>query len=213
MRQSFAITSAPAAEPVSVSEVKQYLRVDGSSDDDLLTDMIVAARGMAEEYLRRSLITQTVKLTMDWFPRRENGDWWDGVREIAISELSHEEDYIKLPMAPIQSISSIVTYSDGNQASTFSASNYRLDAAGARVMLNDGQVWPSDLRARQAVEITYVAGYGDEASDVPAAIRQAIMQMVNSLYNSRGCDSGISDSAKMLMRPYRIIDETHNGLR
>lgn len=213
MRQSTTVTTAPAVEPVTVDTAKAYLRVDGTTDDGLLADMIQSAREMVEAYLRRSLITQTIKLTLDWFPMTRSDQWFDGVQEIAVSELYRGADYIKLPLGDVQSITSLVTYNQGNTAATFNSSNYYLDAAGDRLILNDGQVWPSDLRDTQAIEVTYVAGYGDAASDVPASIKQGILQVVNALYNGRGCDSGIPDSAGKLLSPYRILGENYNGLR
>mgnify|MGYP000365478232 CR=1 FL=1 len=62
------ISSEPAVEPISLAEAKAHLRVDTSADDSLITSLIVAARKYFEERTRRSLITQSWKLTLDDFP-------------------------------------------------------------------------------------------------------------------------------------------------
>ncbi|MEQ1790660.1 MAG: head-tail connector protein, partial [Rickettsiales bacterium] len=54
--------SAPATEPITLAEAKLYLRVDSSSEDNLITDLIVAARMSAEAWLKNSLISQSWKL-------------------------------------------------------------------------------------------------------------------------------------------------------
>lgn len=51
----------PSEEPVSLEEVKKHLNVDYIHDDNLIMSYIVAAREYAEEYTRRSFVTQTWK--------------------------------------------------------------------------------------------------------------------------------------------------------
>ena len=65
----YTLVSAPATEPVSLAEVKSYLRIDGTADDAVLTILIASARRSAEEYTKRAFITQTWQLTLDRFGR------------------------------------------------------------------------------------------------------------------------------------------------
>src|SRR5690242_9322203 len=81
-------TSAPATEPVSLSEAKLFLRVDGTEEDAQITDCIEAARDSAEQYLRRSLITQNWSL---WLDSQVGGHIW-------------------LPMGPVQNMSAVYTH-------------------------------------------------------------------------------------------------------
>jgi uncharacterized phiE125 gp8 family phage protein len=48
----------PALEPLTLAETKLYLRVDHPDDDQAILRLIQTAREAAEEYLRRSLLTQ-----------------------------------------------------------------------------------------------------------------------------------------------------------
>ena len=65
---SFGIYSAPSIEPVSVEELKLFARIDGEDEDSMLAAIIVAVRMATEEYLKRSLITQTVRAAIDFWP-------------------------------------------------------------------------------------------------------------------------------------------------
>src|SRR3954471_1677907 len=58
-------TGAPAVEPLTLGEAKAFLRVDGTDDDMLIADLIVAVRMLAEGWLRRSLIGQSWQLAFD----------------------------------------------------------------------------------------------------------------------------------------------------
>jgi uncharacterized phiE125 gp8 family phage protein len=55
-----------------------------------------------------------------------------------------------------------------------------------RMILNTGETWPTALRDRNAIEIEYEAGFGADASAVPATIKRAIAQTAGYLYENRG---------------------------
>lgn len=201
------VVSAPATEPVSLTEAKAWLKVDTSDDDTLITELIQVAREAAENYTRRAFVTQTLKLTLDRFPiYRGNGRFeQDGIFEVSVPyALGADSGQIFLPRAPIQSVTSIVTYDDDNNSSTVSTSIYRLDAVADRVFLNESQTWPTDLRDYAAIEVTYVAGYG-AASAVPASIKAAIKMHILRMYDGRTvCD--MPSNCMALLDQYRIVD-------
>lgn len=197
MRKSVVLITPPASEPVTLAEVKSWARIDSDDENTLITSLIVAARQEAEKYLKRALITQTWELTLD-AGKSYLDNLGDGVYDLPITALySGLPDTITLPYAPIQSITSVKTFDLDNTESTFSASNYTLDTAGSRFVMNYGSIWTSNLRYEAAVKIRYVAGYGSGA-DVPQAIKIAIMSYVADVYESRGiCDTVTDPLAKM----------------
>ena len=161
------LVTGPDVEPVSKAEAKLHCRVDISDDDDLITALIVAARELCETITQRALITQTWDLVMD--------DWPGG-------------DVLSLPLAPLQSITSIsYTDEDGN-SDTFSADNYVTDTESqpGRAALKSTASWPSTtLQEIAGVRVRFVAGYGDAGSDVPQSIRQAMLLLIGHWYEQR----------------------------
>lgn len=208
--QSIKVTSQPALEPVSVAEIKNFLRIDITADDGLISDLIIAARQLAEEYTRRKFISTAITLTLDCWPTSRGEMWWDGSRDGYIGEIDGHAKFIRLPYAPILSVTSITTYDDDSVASVYDAANYRLDEAG-RVYLNQGAVWPINLRDYNAIAVAYAAGYGTSPSSVPAAIRHGIKITVASMYENRECFE-MPMAAKSALMPYRIMDERTNGV-
>ena len=58
MRQ-IKINSETGSEIVSLTEMKNYLRVDHAFDNTLITDMITQARQIIENYLSRDIVAKT----------------------------------------------------------------------------------------------------------------------------------------------------------
>ena len=58
-------TVAPEAEPVTLSEAKQPLRIDHDSEDALLEGLLRAAREEVEASCGLALVAQSWRLTLD----------------------------------------------------------------------------------------------------------------------------------------------------
>jgi uncharacterized phiE125 gp8 family phage protein len=168
----------PSVEPVTLAEAKLYLRVDTSNDDTLITDLITSARQMAENWLRRSLITQTWKLSYD-----------DGIPQM-----------VWLPMGIVSSISSVVVFNQDGSSSTIAPTTYWLNAAQNALTMYQRI---SGFR----VEITYVAGYGATSASVPKPIKQGILTHIANLYDCRGEESNamLPEQTAALYMPYREV--------
>lgn len=185
---NFQVTVAPTIEPVDLEEVQRHLRIDDPDDAPQLNFLIGAARAQVEEYLGRALLTQTIVYRLDCFPSRA----------------------IRLPRAPLQSVSSI-EYVDGDGATqTLSSSLYQVDSSSepARVLPVYGGYWPVTRPTMNAVTITYVAGW-TAASAVPAPIRQAILMRIHDLKMNggdvaRGSVAQLPNASKHLLSPYRM---------
>jgi hypothetical protein len=203
-RHSLTVVTAPAALPVSVADMQAYL-VIGSQDAAMIEGFIVAAAGAMEQYLRASIGTQTLRLTMDGFSG--GGDesllrLGPGVHTGSYVHLTGGADRVDLPRGPVQSVTSITTYDRANASSVFDGANYRVDVAGDRVYLNEGRTWPDNLRATAAVEIVYVAGF----NPLPPAIGQGLKQHVAAMYECRSaCD--MPRAAQSIVDSYRRFDE------
>jgi len=159
------VTTAPVNEPWTLSDVKNYLKVDTSADDTLITTLISAARQAAESYLNMALITQTITEKLD--------------------RLNSPTLY--LSVSPVISVSNFQYADSQNTTQTFASTNYVVDmySKPARLSLAYGKTWPTLYGNINDVTITYTAGFGTEASGVPTQIRQAMLMMIADSYDNR----------------------------
>jgi uncharacterized phiE125 gp8 family phage protein len=171
---SLVLITAPAVEPITLVEARAHLRItaDGSppthADDDYVTALIQAARQHLDGkdgWLNRALITQTWELVLDEFPDQE----------------------IRIPLPPLQSITSI-KYDDADGVEqTVDPANYVVDtkAQPGWVVPVSTYSWPSTMDTINAVRVRFAAGYGAAGTNVPMPIRQAMLLLVGAWYQSR----------------------------
>lgn len=185
------LQSAPASEPVTLQEAKDHCRVEVSTDDTFITNLIVTARGMVEAFTRRALITQTWDFWLDFFPC---------------------DDRIKLPRPPLSSVSFVKYYDTDAVLQTMSSSDYQVDDKKIRgaVVLKYNAQWPTTEYGRiNAVNVRAICGYGNAAA-VPQQLKQAILVTVDDLYNNRGSiligtiSAKLPIGAQILAMPYRV---------
>lgn len=210
------LVTAPATEPITASEAKSFLRVSSSAEDTFITALIVAARRYVENYTGRALVTQTWRMWLDQFPvePRKGGGWWDGVREELISSSYATKRSLEIPKAPVSAVSSITTFADDSNETetTFASTNYIVDTVSPlpRIVLKTGSTWPVDLRAANAIKVTFTAGYG-AASAVPDDIKQAMYLLIGHWFENRqevitGTISvQVEQASQALLQPYRIL--------
>lgn len=165
------VVTAPTVEPVGVDEVRDHARISIHDDDPLIALHIKAAREYVTESIQRALINTTYRLRMDsWCDKR----YADG-------------EVIRLPMGPVSSVSSVQYVDPAGTTTTLSASGYVVDTDSRIARLYPGYclVWPPIRVQRQAVTVTYVAGYGATSASVPECIRRAICLLASHWYENR----------------------------
>lgn len=177
------LVAAPAEEPVTTAEAKSWARVEHSADDADIASLVKAAREMAEKLTGRAFVSQTWRLSLDCFPYAWTG--WGGIRNVPPPDPGPWS--VRLPKAPLQSVSSVQYYDLADALQTLAAAAYDVDAAHdpGRLSLAFGQVWPVTRPKPGAVRITFVAGYG-AATAVPEAIKLALKIAVAFWYENRG---------------------------
>lgn len=132
-------TSPPMGEPISLTEAKLHLRVDGSTDDTLITSLIKAAREYCEAFQGRTYMATTFQMKMD--------DW--------------PNDTMKMPNAPLWSVDSITYVDSGGTTQTCASTVYSIDkvAEPGILYVEYQQVWPSHRGTYNDITINFNAGY------------------------------------------------------
>lgn len=183
------VVTPVGAEPITVDDVKDQLRIDTAGEDDYIADLIFAARDYAEGYTARALAGQTLELVLDKFP--------------SISS-------IFLPRPPLQSVVSVIyKASDGIEKTLTENTDFivDIDLSPGRIALPNQKFWPSEsLYPVSPIRIRYEAGYNFTTSLIPYALKAGMLLHVGLLYKYRDAEipPGALITVKRLYDMYRI---------
>ena len=196
----------PTDEPVSVQEVMDHMNIAEDMDSDVFRSLIKAARVDIENRIGRALINRTVQSVMDRFIRRSfplPEGWSEG------PDMEYCQPWIELPVYPLVSVSEVRWFAPDGTEDVFASDNYYLDTfrEPGRLILREGRSWPDNLRLTNGLQITYVAGYGDNGTDVDEALRLAIKTHVAHAYENRGSEAQSAEPPLIhrLIFPYKRI--------
>jgi uncharacterized phiE125 gp8 family phage protein len=185
---TYALTTPPFAEPLTLAEVRAHLRLDQSDEEELLSALIKTACEHLERETGLCLIRQTWRLYLDQWPR-------DGI--------------IRISRFPVQAIHTVTVYGADGTAVEVSLEDHLLDGQGrpARLWLRSP---PQPGQAVNGIEIDFSAGFGEAGADVPDTLKRAMLVHIAHMFAFRGVVSpdqqpaGVPDGYERLIAPFRM---------
>ncbi len=164
------LDDAPTNPVVSLADMKLYLKIETeiTDEDDLIESLVKAATKQVENYCRIALITQT----------------WDVYYDLI-------GDKIELPRPPLQKINTFKYYDDDYTAYDMTATLY-ITQTFART-IESGYIrrkkyesWPTYTENGDGIKINFDCGFGDDATDVPEDLVDAVKKLAVYKYDNRG---------------------------
>ncbi|SPF80834.1 head-tail connector protein [Pseudoprimorskyibacter insulae] len=152
-----------------VDALKAHLRMGSGFAEDAVQDEVLAS------FLRAALAAvegRTGKVLIERGFTLRLEAWRDGVAEI-------------LPLAPVQSVTSVVLLDGDGAASTVADTVYRLvpDAHQPKIAARAGRL-PEPVSGG-AIEVTFAAGFSTDFSGLPADLQQSVLLLAAHYYEYR----------------------------
>jgi uncharacterized phiE125 gp8 family phage protein len=164
--------SAPAAEALTLAEVKAHCRIDHDAEDALLARAIKAARDTVEgpDGAGLALIAAQWQMRLD----RLMGEIW-------------------IPMGPVLSIDAVRYLDEAGVMQTVQPAGYqwRKGRFEARIKPAYGLSWPIVRERYDAAHITFTAGFPGtdqippDLSAIPEPLRIAMLMLIGHWYEQR----------------------------
>lgn len=208
VRSSLTLVTPTTVALLSTVEAKAHLRVDGSDDDTLIDTLVATATSLLDGRdgrLGRALVSQQWELRLDGFGWPA---WSPGWRPF-------HRDRIILPLAPLLTVDSVKYIDTDGVLQTVASSVYQVVSGGARraeLVPAYAQAWLTPRAEPDCVRVTFTAGYGAEAANVPQPIRQAALMLIGSWYEQRensvvdfrAAVAELPDGVERLLAPYAL---------
>lgn len=164
------LVTAPTVEPVSVDELREFVRVDARTEARTLGLVLTAARSYFERLTGLALLSQEWRMELDRTPCGRE---------------------IEIPRAPLLAITHIKYKAETTGTLTvWSSAAYTLAGTGiarafGRVWLNEDSDWPDLGSFPGALQVTFTAGFGTAADAVPSDLRLAVLLLAAHWYENR----------------------------
>lgn len=202
------LVTAPQREPVELHDLKAHLRLtedEGMEDSYLVGILIPSARDWVEKATWRRLITQTWDFCVNQFVTPGGYVYtWD----IAKGQAPFP---VFLPYPPVKTISSVTYIDPAGTTQTLATSVYELgERNGIGILrLKYGQYWPAVRNQEDSCTIRMVCGYGSNPTDVPPALRHAVLMLAAHGYWNREAVSDkqfveVPYTVQDLIRPFKV---------
>jgi uncharacterized phiE125 gp8 family phage protein len=158
------LLAGPAVEPLTLDEMRLWLRLDSSDEDQLVLALVRAARSAVEQATRRALISQTWRLRLDAWPT---------------------DRCVRLPLSPILSLDAVRVFDAAGAPTLANLQNFHIDTSrGAKLVCDVAPPQPG--RIANGLEIDVTAGFGPTPQSVPESLRMAMRLLVAHWYEHRG---------------------------
>ena len=162
MRQ-IKINSTVGNEILTGQDVKDYVRIDTASDDNIITAMITQARIWCENYISRDIVAKTRTYYVD----RTNG-------------------VFDIPFAPVNSITSVTVQGEAAEYTVLGLDNETIELDGGsaeQVKVSYSTTGLSDGLLKQAI-LQLVSTYYDNRADYVSGSINEIPSNVKSILSS-----------------------------
>jgi uncharacterized phiE125 gp8 family phage protein len=178
---TYKIITPAAMLPLTVAQVKNYLKIDPATtaDDNLILASIIGAMERCQKHTSHILIRSTVREYFDNFP----------------SDIT-----LKLGLAPLFSLSSLNYIDDDGNLTVLPSANYTVDEVSTppRIMLKKGFDWPSNLgQYPNRVVAEYTVGYANDLV-IPGAFRAAMLFFISAFYRTDQVNELFEEAYKLL---------------
>lgn len=158
--------AAPLQPAVTLAEAKRHLRVLHDDEDDLIGELSWVATEAVQDMTGRQLIEAT------W---RQDQAGASG------------RDLVRLERVPVLRLVGVSYKNAAEETVTPTPWDWQEIGADEKwfVQPTVGFAWPDAAPVVDALQITYVAGYGPDPADVPAPLRHAVLMMLAHFYQRR----------------------------
>lgn len=194
MVAEYIVLTPPTAEPVSVDDVKRWLRIDFSDDDELISELISDARRYCENLMRRSLAVQTIQLIQEFDhvaagdisgPVDVGYDTWRLAERPDIPLFGNALIRLQCLMGPVISLTTVeyqLTRMDEPEWTTLATP----DNSGNPTYRLDNYADPNEVNiftilAATRFRLTFQAGY----TTLPPDMRSKMRRLISFMYDNR----------------------------
>lgn len=157
------LITPPTIAALSLPKAASFLRVDSGHEPTEIIDAASAARELFENYTGLSLTTTRWKQSGPYIPC----------------------DGLSLDRGPLLSVISVQYIDEANALQAIASTDYYVPHGTKKIFLTEDVSHPETANRQDAIQVTFDAGFGATADDVPANIQQALKLLTQHFFDNR----------------------------
>lgn len=165
------LKTPPKQEPLTIDEVKSYLRISTDQEDSFLLNLIASSRAHVESITGRALLKQ---------------QWQLGLKppyppSSPLVRRMENHIMIQIPKPPLLEVESVT-----------------LKGSDISFIQEENKLILSPLFWEKEITLTYWAGYGETASSLPANLKMAVLMATRFFYDQQPVELPLLKPFKVL---------------
>lgn len=194
----FIVLTPPSVEPLTLSDVKDWLNIDFSSKDALISRLISRARRRAETITGRAFASQQIQATYP-ITRPQGGelsgpidhgpDWYQYQEQLGANPFGAAMFYFDLPAAPIDMTQTVTVETKITAFDQWSTFLTGIPTTFTTAWIDNNQeparfYFQSPLTAN-FWRFTFWCGYGSNTFPLPEDMQEAMLELISCWYDWR----------------------------
>lgn len=198
--EGFIVLTPPSVEPVTLTDVKDWLNIDFTSKDTLISKLITRARRRCETVTGRAWASQQIQVTYP-ITRPQGGelsgpvdhgpDWYQYLEQLGANPFGASMFYFRMPMPPFDTTQTVTVETKVTAFQTWSTF-----FTGLPPTVTPGSCWidtnqePAMFYFQSPItanfwRFTFWAGYGSNTFPLPEDLQEKLMELVSYWYDYR----------------------------
>lgn len=197
--EGFIVLTPPSVEPVTLTDVKDWLNIDFTSKDTLISKLITRARRRCETVTGRAWASQQIQMTYP-ITRPQGGelsgpvdhgpDWYQYQEQLGANPFGASMFYFDLPMAPIDLTQTVTVETKITAFDNWSTFVTGLPSTFLATAWIDNDQEPARFYFSSPItanfwRMTFWCGYGSNTFPLPEDLQEPLMELASYWYDYR----------------------------
>lgn len=194
----YIVLTPPSVEPITLTDVKDWLNIDFTSKDALISRLITRARVRAETITGRALAMQQIQATYP-ITRPQGGElsgpvdhgpnWYQYMEQIGSNPFGASMFFFDIPLPPIDVTQTVTVETKITAFESWSTFLAGIPGTFTNAWIDNNQeparFYFQDPLTANFWRFTYWCGYSQNTFPLPGDIQEALLELISCYYDWR----------------------------
>lgn len=212
MSESFIVLTQPSVEPVTLQEVKDWMNIDFTYKDALISNLITRARNTCETVTGRAFAPQQIReiFTIERpqggeisGPTAEGPNWYQYQEMLGANPFGPAQFYFDFAMPPFDTTQAFTIQTKVTAFDVWQTFPQVTNPDGSTNTWVDNTNEPARLYVQSPItanfwKFEYYTGYGQNTLPLPYDLKECLLELITLYFDNRESDGDVAPIMKKL---------------